>query len=60
MTLKKEVFMGIWKIEVFWICWFELQLEVQVEKSSRGLGAGYMALEYLEVKKKYKFGSILG
>ena len=59
-TLKKEVFMDIRRVEVFWVCWFELQLEVQVEKPSRWLDAGHMALEHQGMKQKYKFGGILG
>lgn len=57
---EKRSIMDLWKVEVFWICWYELQLEVQVEKPSRRLDAGYMALEHGGVKEKYKFGSILG
>lgn len=33
------------RMRVFWTCWFQLQLEVQQEKTKGQLDIGYVALE---------------
>lgn len=57
---EKRSIMDLGGTEVFRICWFELQLEIQAEKPNRQLDTGYMALEHRGGKQKYKFGSVLG